>query len=45
MERMQADETPFEKPRARVHIEPSEASARGRMIRLPGEILQVQLES
>jgi ATP-dependent RNA helicase RhlE len=45
MERMQADETPFEKPRTRVHIEPSEASARGRMIRLPGEILQVQLES
>jgi len=45
MERMQADDTPFEKPRPRVHIEPSEASARGRMIRLPGEILQVQLES
>jgi ATP-dependent RNA helicase RhlE len=45
MERMQADETPFEKPRVRVHIEPSEASARGRMIRLPGETLQVQLES
>ena len=45
MERMQADETPFEMPRRRVHIEPSEASARGRMIRLPGETLQVQLES
>ena len=45
MERMQADETPFEMPRRRVHIEPSEASARGRMVRLPGEILQVQLES
>src|SRR6202158_1909191 len=42
MERMHADDTPFEKPRPRVHIEPSEASARGRMIRLPGEILQVQ---
>ena len=45
MERMQSDETPFEKPRPRVHIEASEASARGRMIRLPGETLQVQLES
>ena len=45
MERMQADETPFEMPRRRVHIEPSEASARGRMVRLPGETLQVQLES
>ncbi len=45
MERMQADDAPFEKPRTRVHIEPSEASARGRMIRLPGEVLQVQLGS
>jgi ATP-dependent RNA helicase RhlE len=45
MERMQADDAPFEKPRTRFHIEPSEASARGRMIRLPGEVLQVQLGS
>ncbi len=45
MERMQADDAPFERPRTRVHIEPSEASARGRMIRLPGEVLQVQLGS
>jgi hypothetical protein len=45
MERMQADDAPYEKPRTRVHIDPAEASARGRMARLPGEVLQVQLGS
>jgi ATP-dependent RNA helicase RhlE len=43
MERMKADETPFERPPARVHIDPTEAASRGRMVRLPGETLQVQL--
>jgi ATP-dependent RNA helicase RhlE len=46
MERMQADDIPLGKPaRTRVHIDPAEASARGRMARLPGEVLQVQLGS
>ena len=46
MERMQADDIPLGKPaRNRVHIDPAEALARGRMARLPGEILQVQMGS
>ncbi len=46
MERMQADDAPLEKPaRTRVHIDPAEAAARGRMVRLPGETLQVQMGS
>ncbi len=46
MERMQADDAPLEKPaRTRVHIDPAEAAARGRMVRLPGEVLQVQMGS
>jgi ATP-dependent RNA helicase RhlE len=46
MERMQADDIPLGKPaRTRVHIDSAEALARGRMVRLPGEILQVQMGS
>ena len=46
MERMQADDIPLGKPaRKPVHIDPAEALARGRMVRLPGEILQVQMGS
>jgi ATP-dependent RNA helicase RhlE len=46
MERMQADDIPLGKPpRTPVHIDPAEALARGRMVRLPGEILQVQMGS
>jgi len=46
MERMQADDIPLGKPpRIQVHIDPAEALARGRMARLPGEILQVQMGS
>ena len=45
MERMQADETPFVRPE-RVHTEESrEAAARATLVRLPGEILQVQMGS
>ena len=43
MERMQADETPFVRPE-RVHTaESREAAARATLVRLPGEVLQVQL--
>jgi ATP-dependent RNA helicase RhlE len=46
MERMQADDIPLGKPaRKPVHIDPAEALARGRMVRLPGETLQVQMGS
>jgi ATP-dependent RNA helicase RhlE len=46
MERMQADDIPAGKPpRVQVHIDPAEALALGRMARLPGEILQVQMGS
>ena len=46
MERMQADDIPLGKPpRIQVHIDPAEALALGRMARLPGEILQVQMGS
>ncbi|MGA9799109.1 MAG: DEAD/DEAH box helicase [Terriglobales bacterium] len=45
MERMQADETPFVRPE-RVHTaESREAAARATLVRLPGEILQVQMGS
>ena len=45
MERMQADDTPFVRPE-RVHTEESrEAAARATLVRLPGEILQVQMGS
>jgi len=43
MERMQADETPFVRPE-RIHTaESREAAARATLVRLPGEVLQVQL--
>src|SRR5713226_10593144 len=49
MERMQADDAPFARPeRSRSDIDTearSEASSRPRMIRLPGEVLQIQMES
>jgi ATP-dependent RNA helicase RhlE len=46
MERMPADEGPFERPaRNRTDIEPGEASSRSRMVRLPGEVLQIQMGS
>ena len=45
MERMQADETPFVRPE-RVHTaESREAAARATLVRLPGEVLQVQMGS
>jgi ATP-dependent RNA helicase RhlE len=43
MERMKVEDLPSEPVRVRVHIDPAEASARGRMARLPGEVLQAQL--
>jgi ATP-dependent RNA helicase RhlE len=46
MERMPADDAPFERPaRSRADIESSEASTRSRMVRLPGEVLQIQMGS
>ncbi len=50
MERMPADDAPFVKPeRSRSEVDHrearSEASSRPRMVRLPGEVLQVQMES
>jgi ATP-dependent RNA helicase RhlE len=46
MERMPADDAPVERPaRSRTDIEPSEASNRSRMVRLPGEVLQIQMGS
>ena len=45
MERMQPDETPFVRPE-RVHTDESrEAAARATLVRLPGEVLQVQMGS
>src|SRR6202158_1857767 len=45
MERMQADETPFVRPE-RIHTDESrEAAARSTLVRLPGEVLQVQMGS
>jgi ATP-dependent RNA helicase RhlE len=45
MERMQADDTPFVRPE-RVHTaESREAAARATLVRLPGEVLQVQMGS
>jgi ATP-dependent RNA helicase RhlE len=45
MERMKVEDIGSEPLRVRVHIDPAEASARGRMARLPGEVLQAQLGS
>jgi ATP-dependent RNA helicase RhlE len=49
MERMQADDAPFARPeRSRSDIEQSEArseESRPRMVRLPGEVLQIQMGS
>jgi ATP-dependent RNA helicase RhlE len=46
MERMQADDTPFVRPeRSRSENEPGEASTRSTLVRLPGEVLQVQMGS
>jgi len=49
MERIQADDTPFARPeRSRIEIEQSEArseESRPRMVRLPGEVLQIQMGS
>ncbi len=49
MERMQADDAPFARPeRSRSEIEQSEArseESRPRMVRLPGEVLQIQMGS
>jgi ATP-dependent RNA helicase RhlE len=46
MERMPADDAPFERPaRNRTDTEPSETSSRSRMVRLPGEVLQIQMGS
>jgi ATP-dependent RNA helicase RhlE len=48
MERMVADDAPFARPERRADIDTearSEASSRPRMIRLPGEVLQIQMES
>jgi ATP-dependent RNA helicase RhlE len=45
MERMQADETPFVRPE-RIHTKESrEAAASATLVRLPGEVLQVQMGS
>ena len=43
MERMKVEDIGSEPLRVRVHIDPAEASARGRMAHLPGEVLQAQL--
>jgi ATP-dependent RNA helicase RhlE len=45
MERMKVEDIGSEPLRVRVHIDPAEAAARGRMARLPGEVLQAQLGS
>jgi ATP-dependent RNA helicase RhlE len=48
MERMVADDAPFARPERRADIDTearSEASSRPRMVRLPGEVLQIQMES
>jgi ATP-dependent RNA helicase RhlE len=44
MERMKADDTPLVKPeRSQADIERMEIANRSRMVRLPGEVLQVQM--
>jgi ATP-dependent RNA helicase RhlE len=46
MERMHADDSPVEvKDRKRTETTPSESASRSRMLRLPGEFLQVQMQS
>jgi ATP-dependent RNA helicase RhlE len=46
MERMQADDSPLEtRERKRSEAVPSESAPRSRMIRLPGEVLQIQMQS
>jgi ATP-dependent RNA helicase RhlE len=45
MERMQADETPFVRPERTHTVESREAAARATLVRLPGEVLQVQMGS
>ena len=46
MERMRADDTPLVRPeRSRSEIEPGEASTRSTLVRLPGEVLQIQMGS
>jgi len=46
MERMQAADSPLEtRERKRSETIPSESAARSRMIRLPGEILQIQMQN
>ena len=46
MERMHADDSPLEaRERKRTEQIPSESASRSRMIRLPGEFLQVQMQS
>ena len=43
MERMQADDTPFVRPQRIQTDESREAATRSTLVRLPGEVLQVQL--
>ena len=46
MERMQADETPLVRPeRSRSEHGPGETSTRSTLVRLPGEVLQIQMGS
>jgi ATP-dependent RNA helicase RhlE len=46
IERVQADNSPFEsRERKRSEAIPSESAPRSRMIRLPGEVLQIQMQS
>jgi len=46
MERMNADDSPLEgRERKRTETIPSESASRSRMIRLPGEFLQIQMQS
>jgi hypothetical protein len=43
---MQADDSPLEaRERKRSDAVPSESAPRSRMIRLPGEVLQIQMQS
>ena len=46
MERMQTDDTPFvTRERRPIDLDRLESSSRSRMVRLPGEVLQIQMES
>ena len=46
MERMRADDTPLVRPEhSRSEIEPGETSTRSTLVRLPGEVLQIQMGS